>query len=177
MSVLLASHLILLECSHHFAVSRWSPFAIRWYVFGLIWTFSIPPVCPWLGLYYLKWAAVIFFLGGGGNGEYALIGAHGSTPLAPHLGNKFLPSLPDDHQSLSSTKTDTELPCLLVQSVSRSPVPVTFHGNICISGRTEASASCCLPKSNKEQLGMITPLDSLSFPSSFLAAFRLPGQK
>ena len=107
----------------------------------------------------------------GGNGPYALIGAHGPTPLAPHLGNKFLPSLLDNHQNLASAKSDTELPCLLLQSVSRIPVPVTSHGNIYIPGRTGVLVSCCLPKSNKEQLGIITPLDGLSFPSSFLAAY------
>ena len=122
----------------------------------------------------LGWDVVTFNglqLSYGRNGTYALMGAHGSAPLAPHLGNKFLPSLPDDHQSLSYAKTDTELPCLLVQSVNRSSVPVTLHGNICIPGRTEVLVSCCLPKSSKEQLGMITPLDSLCFPSSFLAAY------
>lgn len=39
-----------------------------------------------------------------GNGAYALIGAHGSTSLAPHLWNKFLPSRPDNNQSHPTPK-------------------------------------------------------------------------
>ena len=58
-----------------------------------------------------------------------------------------------------------------MQSVIRSPVSATSHTNICILGRTEVLVSCCLQKSIQEQLGMITLLDSLGFPSRFLAAF------
>ena len=60
------------------------------------------------------------------NGAYFLLGKHGSTPLSP-----FEPqgscSPPSDSKSCYMTTSDTppSSHCLLVQSVSRGPVPVT----------------------------------------------------
>ena len=58
-----------------------------------------------------------------------------------------------------------------MQSVSRSPVPVSSKFNICIPGRTEILVNCHLPKSHRQQLGMTCPLDNADSPSCLFAAY------
>ncbi len=111
-------------------------------------------------------------LSSAGDGTYFLLGKHGSTPLSPYeptgstpssIGSKSLDvPTPDDRSSS---------PCLLVQSVSRGPVPVTSQQSVCIPGRSEVLVHCYIPKSSREQLGMISPMTSPDFPTSLLAAY------
>ena len=105
------------------------------------------------------------------NGAYFLLGKHGSEPLSPFEPQGSCLPTPDS-KSCDMTTSDTppSSHCLLVQSVSPGPVPVTSQHNICIRGRTEVLINCYLPKSSKEQLGMISPIDNSEFPSSLLAA-------
>ena len=108
-----------------------------------------------------------------GNCTYCLEGTHGSTPLCP------IPWLGPPSADTKSTGNDTSnvepaSNCLMVQSTTRGPVFVSLETNLCIPGRTEVLVHGIIPKSSREQLGMITPkLDSdLSLISSetFLSA-------
>ena len=100
------------------------------------------------------------------NGAYYLVGLHGSTPLSPHSS----PSLASGSDHIGGPSHPSA--SLLVQSTVRGPVPVTLSSPLIIPGRTEVLVTFCLPKSSKDQLGMIAPIaDDGSFPSNILAAY------
>jgi len=58
-----------------------------------------------------------------------------------------------------------------VQSTTRGPVSVLIQDNICIPGRTEVMVQGIVPKSSREQLGMITPTVDSDLACSLLAAY------
>ena len=66
-----------------------------------------------------------------GDGSYFLLGKHGFTPLSPFEPSGSL-SHPVNSKCLDITSTDSPScsQCLLVQSVTRVPVPVTSHQHI-----------------------------------------------
>ena len=106
-------------------------------------------------------------------GAYSLVGTHGLTPLSPHNSPVSLPLQPTTSSSGDATvKSGTFLPCLLVQSSSKGPVPVKLQSDVCIPGRTEVLVTCSLPKSCQEQLGMTSPLlDSTTLSSSIIVSY------
>ena len=65
--------------------------------------------------------------------------------------------------------------CLLLQSSSRGPVNVSLSTGLCIPSRIEVLGTCQLPKSYRDQLGMITPIapiqDELTLSASIFAAY------
>jgi len=98
------------------------------------------------------------------DGSYHLVGLHGFTPLSPH----HSPPLPPIQPPLSSAVSS----CLLSQSTHRGPVPLSVQSSFCIPSRTEQIISCSIPKSHREQLGMVVPLpDAASIPSHILPAY------
>ena len=98
------------------------------------------------------------------DGSYYLVGLHGFTPLIPHHSPPLHPIPPPLSSATSS--------CLLVQSAHRGPVPLSAQSTFCIPGRTEQLVSCTIPKSHREQLGMVVPLpDSSSIPSLIFPAY------
>ena len=104
---------------------------------------------------------------------YSLVGAHGITTLVPFNSQVSLSPLPTTLSNGNATaKFDKISPCLLVQSSSKGPVPVTLQSDVCIPGRTEVLVSCKLPKSYQEQLGMTSPLlDSTTLSSSVIVSY------
>ena len=95
------------------------------------------------------------------NGSYHCVGLHRFTPLSPH----HSPPLPPIQPPLGSAVSS----CLLSQSAHREPVPLSVQSSFCIPGRTEQIISCSIPKSHREQLGMVVPLpDAASIPSHIL---------
>ena len=98
-----------------------------------------------------------------GDGLYYLVGLHGFTPLSPHH------SLPLPPIQLPPSSTVSSF--LLSQSAHREPVSLSLQSSSSIPGRTEAILSCSIPKSHREQLGMVVPLpDAASIPSHILPA-------
>jgi len=104
-----------------------------------------------------------------GNSTYCLEGTHGSTPLCP------IPWLgpPADTQTTGhdTITFEPDQNCLMVQSTTRGPVSVSIQDNICIPGRTEVLVQGIVPKSSREQLGMITPTVDSDLACSLLAAY------
>ena len=105
-----------------------------------------------------------------GNCTYCLEGTHGSTPLCP------IPWLGPPSADTKSTGNDTSnvepaSNCLMVQSTTRGPVFVSLETNLCIPGRTEVLVHGIIPKSSREQLGMITPKLDSDLACSILAAY------
>ena len=100
-------------------------------------------------------------------GNHSLQGPNGSIPLTPHISKRNSPS---PTSSVSSSVVTS--PCLLVQSATRSPVPVSLKSSLCKAGRSEVLVSCHVPKSSREQLGMIFPLQEASdLSASIFAAY------
>ena len=59
-----------------------------------------------------------------------------------------------------------------IHSAHNGPVPLSVPSSFCIPGRTEQIVSCSIPKSHREQLGMVVPLpDSASIPSHIFPAY------
>ena len=87
------------------------------------------------------------------NSHYFLHGSHGETPLLPTNATHI------SHNTFSGG--DTKKTCLLVQSSSKGPVPVTLSEDLCLSGRTEVLVTGRLPKGYTDQLGMITPTPNI----------------
>ena len=51
-------------------------------------------------------------------------------------------------------------------------MPLSVQSSFCIPGRTEQIVSCTMPKSHREQLGMVVPLpDSASILSHIFPAY------
>ena len=106
-----------------------------------------------------------------GQGAYVLAGRHGETPLTPKT--QDVSPLPSADKSLGCEvrATDTAS-CLLAQSSSRGPVNVTLSTSLCIPSRTEVLVNCQLPKSYKDQLGMVTPIqDDSPLSASIFPAY------
>ena len=104
---------------------------------------------------------------------YFLEGAHGSTPIVPHNSLGVL-SPNDQCLQTHAEPSNSAVSTMLVQSTNRGPVPVSLQSSTCIPGRSEVIVECQLSKSNKDQLGMISPFngsDSPSVPSTVLAAY------
>jgi len=98
------------------------------------------------------------------DGSYHLVCLHGFTPLSPH----YSAPLPPIQAPLSFAVS----PCLLSQSTNRGPVLLSVQSSFCIPGRTEQIISCSIPKSHREQLGMVVSLpDAASIPSHILPAY------
>ena len=108
-----------------------------------------------------------------GQGAYFLVGKHGETPLAPKASDTSPISTAERPLHCDTSATVTS--CLLVQSSSMGPVNVSLSTGLCIPSRTEVIVTCQLPKSYKDQLGMITPLapmqDELPLSASIFAAY------
>ena len=106
-----------------------------------------------------------------GQGAYVLAGRHRETPLTPKT--QDVSPLPSADKSLGCEvrATDTAS-CLLAQSSSRGPVNVTLSTSLCIPSRTEVLVNCQLPKSFKDQLGMVTPIqDDSPLSASIFPAY------
>ena len=107
------------------------------------------------------------------NVAYFLEGAHGSTPLSPH---NFSDASSSSGPCLSSDASTLDLAAstILVQSSNRGPVPVCLQNILRIPGRSEVIVQYQLPKSSKDQLGMITPFpdsDNFSMSLNILPAY------
>lgn len=107
-----------------------------------------------------------------GLSAYFLDGSHGKTPLTPNPGSALTPSSANTSFGCVARETDP-VSCLLVQSSSRGPVPVCLSASLCIPGRTEVLVTGQLPRSSRDQLGMITPIqeESSSLSPSILPAY------
>ena len=86
-----------------------------------------------------------------GTSHYFLLDSHGETPL--------LPTQPVPAPYADGSGGDvSSMSCLLVQSSSQGPVPVTLKENLNILGRTEVIVTARLPKNYTDQVGIITPI-------------------
>ena len=106
-----------------------------------------------------------------GQGAYVLAGRHGETPLTPKTQDSSPLSSADKSLGCEARTTDTAS-CLLAQSSSRGPVNVSLSTSLCIPSRTEVLVNCQLPKSYKDQLGMVTPIqDDSPLSASIFPAY------
>ena len=103
-------------------------------------------------------------------GAYILVGHYWKIPLTPQ--NK--PSLPIHSNEVLSdsvtTKSD-QAPSMLYQCPSRSPVPITLVNSVSLPGRTEAVVVVQVPKSAKDQLGLVVPTQNNLLPAQLVVAY------
>ena len=108
-----------------------------------------------------------------GEGAYVLVEKHGETPLTP----KALDISPFSNAEvpLNYAARATVTSCLLIHSSSRGLANVLLSTGLYLPSRIEVLVTCQLPKSYKDQLGMITPLtpiqDELPLSASIFAAY------
>ena len=103
-------------------------------------------------------------------GAYYLVGRHGKTLITP-IDEASIPLSPPRilHDSALSKSNGT--PDVFSQCPSRSPVPISLVNSVCLPGRTEAFVLVQVPKSAKDQLGMVAPIQQDSLPSHLLVAY------
>ena len=83
------------------------------------------------------------------------MGSPHSAPILPLLQLlHYSPTISIDKGSSTASLSS----CMLVQSAHRGPVPLSVQSSFCIPGRTEIIVSCNIPRSSREQLGMVVPL-------------------
>ena len=104
-----------------------------------------------------------------GPGAYFLVGSHGDTPLTPDLPD-MAPLPPCQTLGCAADESD-KFPCMLVQSASRGPVPVTLSTGLCIPGRTEVLVYAKVPQSCKDELGIVMPVQSIQISQCVLSAY------
>ena len=99
-------------------------------------------------------------------GTYYLVGRHGKTLITPRdeAPTSLSPPRPLTDSVVSNSDVFSQCP-------SRSPVPITLVNSVCLPGRTEAFVLVHVPKSAKDQLGMIAPIQHDSLPSHLLVAY------
>ena len=104
------------------------------------------------------------------SGAYFLVGRHGKTPLTPQH-RTSLPIPPNEVLCDGVTTKLDEEPGMFTQCPSRSPVPITLVNSVSLPGRTEAVVVVQIPKSAKDQLGMVAPIQKESLPVQLLVAY------
>ena len=97
---------------------------------------------------------------------YYLVGRHGKTLITPRdeAPISLSPPRPLTDSVVSTSDVFSQCP-------SRSPVTITLVNSVCLPGRTEAFVLVHVPKSAKDQLGMIAPIQHGSLPSHLLVAY------
>ena len=101
--------------------------------------------------------------------SYCLVGPHGSTPLTP-LSLPVQPPPPGLSAPVNSSCKE-DIP-VFVQSSDYGPVFVTLSTDISIPGRTESVIQAQIPKSCKEQIGMVCSLSGDS-ELSYITAYSI----
>ena len=108
-------------------------------------------------------------------GAYVLVGKHGETPLTPKALD--ISPLSNAEMPLNCEARATVTSCLLIHSSSRGLVNVLLSTGLCLPSRIEALVTCQLPRSYKDQLGMITPItpiqDELLLSASIFACSKI----
>ena len=70
------------------------------------------------------------------------------------------------------SRSESAVCYLLIQSSTRSQVPISLKPTVCIPGRVEVLVCFQLPKNNSDQLGMVSPLNKKdSLPSCNILAY------
>ena len=95
-----------------------------------------------------------------------LVGHHGKTLITP--GDEAPISISPPRPLTDSVVINFDV---FSQCPSRSPVPITLVNTVCLPGRTKAFVLVHVPKSAKDQLGMVAPIQQDSLPSHLLVAY------
>ena len=62
-------------------------------------------------------------------------------------------------------------PDVFSQGPSRSPILIGLVNSVCLAGRTKAFVLVQVPKSAKDQLGMVAPIQQDSLPNHLLVVY------
>jgi len=106
------------------------------------------------------------------NGNYYLVGRYGKTLITP-IDEAPIPISSPQTLNDSALLKSSNTPEVFSQCPSRSPVPITLVNSVCLAGRTEAFVLVQVPKSVKDQLGMVAPIQQDSLPNHLLVAYSI----